>query len=153
MVGHRHQTGAGSGRGIAGGSMRIFLAFVLMIACTVVGNIFMKLGASVPLAERPLFGLVAWQSCAGVAVFAAAVIIYSILLQWMPLNVAQSFSAFQFVAVIIASAWFLGEPISGARWLGIVLIVAGIIAVGMSGGLFESSASSRSAAGSSQQAS
>jgi drug/metabolite transporter (DMT)-like permease len=117
--------------------MRIFLAFVLMIACTVVGNIFMKLGASVPLAERPLFGLVAWQSCAGVAVFAGAVIIYSILLQWMPLNVAQSFSAFQFVAVIIASAWFLGEPISGARWLGIVLIVAGILAVGMSGALFE----------------
>jgi drug/metabolite transporter (DMT)-like permease len=117
--------------------MRIFLAFVLMIACTVVGNIFMKLGASVPLAERPLFGLVAWQSCAGVSVFAAAVIIYSILLQWMPLNVAQSFSAFQFVAVIIASTWFLGEPISGARWLGIVLIVAGILAVGMSGGLFE----------------
>ena len=117
--------------------MRIFLAFALMIACTVVGNIFMKLGASVPLADRPLFGLVAWQSCAGVAVFAAAVIIYSILLQWMPLNVAQSFSAFQFVAVIIASAWFLGEPISGARWLGIVLIVAGIIAVGISGGIFE----------------
>jgi drug/metabolite transporter (DMT)-like permease len=130
--------------------MRIFLAFVLMIACTVVGNIFMKLGASVPLVDRPLFGIVAWQSCAGVAVFAGAVIIYSILLQWMPLNVAQSFSAFQFVAVIIASAWFLGEPISGARWLGIVLIVAGILAVGMSGGLFEPNASSRSAAGTSQ---
>jgi drug/metabolite transporter (DMT)-like permease len=130
--------------------MRIFLAFVLMIACTVVGNIFMKLGASVPFADRPLFGIVAWQSCAGVAVFAGAVIIYSILLQWMPLNVAQSFSAFQFVAVIIASAWFLGEPISGARWLGIVLIVAGILVVGMSGGLFEAAASSRSAAGSSQ---
>ena len=130
--------------------MRIFLAFVLMIACTVVGNIFMKLGASVPLVDRPLFGIVAWQSCAGVAVFAGAVIIYSILLQWMPLNVAQSFSAFQFVAVIIASAWFLGEPISGARWLGIVLIVAGILAVGMSGSLFEPNASSRSAAGTSR---
>ena len=133
--------------------MRIFLAFVLMIACTVVGNIFMKLGASVPLVDRPLFGIVAWQSCAGVAVFAGAVIIYSILLQWMPLNVAQSFSAFQFVAVIIASAWFLGEPISGARWLGIVLIVAGILAVGMSGSLFEPNASSRSAAGPSRHAS
>src|SRR5258706_157654 len=84
----------------------------LMIACTVIGNIFMKLGASVPFAERPLFGIVAWQSCAGVAVFAAAVIIYSIVLQWMPLNVAQSFAAFQFVAVIVASARFLGEPIS-----------------------------------------
>ena len=129
--------------------MRLFLAFALMIACTVAGNIFMKIGASVPLLDR-IFGIVAWQSCAGIAVFAAAVIIYSIVLQWMPLNVAQAFAASQFVAVIVASAWFLGEPISGARWLGIVLIVAGILAVGMSGGLFESSASSRSAAGSTQ---
>jgi drug/metabolite transporter (DMT)-like permease len=126
--------------------MRIFLAFVLMIAGTVAGNIFMKLGASVPLADRPLFGIVAWQSCAGVAVFAAAVIIYSILLQWMPLNVAQSFAALQFVAVIIASTWFLGEPISLLRWLGIGLIVAGIVAVGMGGGLVEPTATGGSAA-------
>jgi len=135
------------------GIMRIFFAFVLMIACTVIGNIFMKLGASVPFAERPLFGIVAWQSCAGVAVFAAAVIIYSIVLQWMPLNVAQSFAAFQFVAVIVASAWFLGEPISGVRWLGIALIVAGILAVGMSGGLFERAARGGSVAESGRQAS
>ena len=126
--------------------MRIFLAFVLMISCTVVGNIFMKLCASVPLGERPLFGIVAWQSCAGVAVFAGAVIIYSILLQWMPLNVAQSFAAFQFIAVILASAWFLGEPISPARWVGIALIVAGIFAVGASGGLFEPTTRERSPA-------
>ena len=133
--------------------MRIVLAFALMIACTVVGNIFMKLGASVPLADRPLFGILAWQSCAGIAVFAAAVVIYSIVLQWMPLNVAQSFAAFQFVAVIVASAWFLGEPISGARWLGIVLIVAGIIAIGMSGGLFEPTHAGDTASASSRPAS
>jgi multidrug transporter EmrE-like cation transporter len=126
--------------------MRILLAFAVMIACTVIGNIFMKLGASVPLADRPLFGIVAWQSCAGVAVFVAAVIIYSILLQWMPLNVAQSFAALQFVAVIIASTWFLGEPISLLRWLGIGLIVAGIVAVGMGGGLVEPTATGGSAA-------
>jgi len=133
--------------------MRIFFAFVLMIACTVIGNIFMKLGASVPFAERPLFGIVAWQSCAGVAVFAAAVIIYSIVLQWMPLNVAQSFAAFQFVAVIVASAWFLGGRRSIVNKLGIALIVAGILAVGMSGGLFEGAAGGGSVAESGRQAS
>jgi drug/metabolite transporter (DMT)-like permease len=53
----------------------------------------------------------------------------------MPLNVAQSFAALQFVAVILASAWFLGEPISGVRWLGIALIIAGILTVGISGGV------------------
>src|SRR5437763_12543122 len=132
--------------------MRLFLAFALMIACTVAGNIFMKIGASVPLLDR-IFGIVAWQSCAGIAVFAAAVIIYSIVLQWMPLNVAQAFAASQFVAVIVASAWFLGEPISGARWLGIVLIVAGIIAVGVSGGIFEPTHAGDTASASSRPAS
>jgi drug/metabolite transporter (DMT)-like permease len=67
--------------------------------------------------------------------------------------VAQSFAAFQFVAVIVASAWFLGEPISGVRWLGIALIVAGILAVGMSGGLFEGAAGGGSVAESGRQAS
>ena len=133
--------------------MRIFLAFILMMVCTVVANIFMKLGASVPFGDRSLFGIIAWQSCAGVGAFAGAVIVYSILLQWMPLNVAQSFAALQFIAVIIAAAWFLGEPISGVRWLGIALIVAGILAVGVSGGLVEPAGSANSAASSSRPAS
>lgn len=125
--------------------MRIMLGFVLMIGLTAVGNVLMKLGASVPLADRPLFGMVAWQSCAGIAIFAAAVIVYAILLQWLPLNMAQSFAAFQFVAVIIASAWFLGEPISLSRWFGIGLIAAGILTVAVSGTASEHSLGGASA--------
>jgi drug/metabolite transporter (DMT)-like permease len=117
--------------------MRIVIGFALMISLTAIGNILMKLGASVPLAERPILGIVAWQSCAGVAIFAGAVIVYAFLLQWLPLSVAQSFAAFQFVAVILASAWFLGEPISLSRWLGIALITIGILTVGVTGRVAE----------------
>ena len=127
--------------------MRIILGFVLMIGLTAVGNILMKLGASVPLAERPIFGIVAWQSCAGIAIFAGAVIVYAFLLQWLPLSVAQSFAAFQFVAVILASAWFLGEPISLSRWLGIALITIGIVTVGVTGRVAEPALPGGSAAG------
>ena len=126
--------------------MRIILGFVLMIGLTAVGNILMKLGASVPLAERPIFGIVAWQSCAGIGIFAGAVIVYAFLLQWLPLSVAQSFAAFQFVAVILASAWFLGEPISLLRWLGIALITIGIVTVGVTGRVAEPALQSGSAA-------
>ena len=117
--------------------MPIILGFGVMIICTAGGNILMKLGASVPFVERPILGLIAWQSCAGVAIFGATVTIYAVLLQYVPLNVAQSFAALQFVAVIVASAWFLHEPISLTRWVGIGLIVAGILAVGMSGTIAE----------------
>jgi drug/metabolite transporter (DMT)-like permease len=114
-------------------AMRIALAFIVMIAFTAVANVLMKMGALVPVANRPIFGLLAWQSCAGIAVFGGAVIIYSFLLQWLPLNVAQSFAALQFIAVIVASAYFLAEPISLGRWIGITLIAAGILTVGLSG--------------------
>jgi drug/metabolite transporter (DMT)-like permease len=117
--------------------MRIVLGFVLMIGLTAIGNILMKLGASVPLSERPILGLIAWQSCAGIAIFAAAVVVYAILLQWLPLSVAQSFAALQFVAVILASSWILGEPISLPRWIGIALIAIGIVTVGISGRVAE----------------
>lgn len=112
---------------------RFVLPFAIMVGCTAAANILMKLGASAPVAERTIFGLVAWQSCAGIAVFGGALAIYAVLLQWLPLNVAQSFAALQFIAVIVASAYFLAEPISLGRWIGIALIAAGILTVGLSG--------------------
>ena len=133
--------------------MRIILGFVLMIGLTAFGNILMKLGASVPLAARPILGVVAWQTFAGIAIFAAAVIVYAILLQWLPLSVAQSFAALQFVVVIIASAWYLGEPIPLSRWLGIALIAAGILTVSVSGKVSERPPGGGVAAGSSSRAS
>jgi len=113
--------------------MKTALCLSGMIFFTALANILLKLGASVPAAERP-FGLFAWQSCAGVAAFGASLLIYTELLQWLPLNVAQSLGASQFIAVIVASAWFLAEPIPVGRWIGIVLIAIGIATVGLSGG-------------------
>jgi hypothetical protein len=52
---------------------------------------------------------------------------YARVLRLLPLNVAQSYAAAQFIAVILASKLILGEPIPLARWAGISLIAAGII--------------------------
>jgi undecaprenyl phosphate-alpha-L-ara4N flippase subunit ArnE len=57
---------------------------------------------------------------------------YILVLQWLPLNVAQSFAAAQFIAVILASTWILSEPIGPGQWLGITLIAVGIAIVGWS---------------------
>jgi undecaprenyl phosphate-alpha-L-ara4N flippase subunit ArnE len=109
--------------------MRLVIGFILMIGCTVAANLFLKLGAQVPMAERTIVGVMDWRAIVGFAFFGAGGLIYSWILNWMPLNVAQSIAASQFVAVIIASAWLLGEPISVPRVLGIGLIVAGIVLV------------------------
>ena len=112
--------------------MKIFLAFAVMISCTVAANLMMKTGAMVPAQERFVLGLLSWKSLVGLCIFAIAALIYAWLLQWVPLNVAQSFAAAQFIAVILASALVLSEDISLSRWIGILLIATGIIVVGLS---------------------
>jgi drug/metabolite transporter (DMT)-like permease len=105
--------------------------FAAMIAFTVAANLMLKLGAGVPEAQRVLFGLFGWESLAGLALFGCSGIVYAFLLRRVPLNVAVSFTAAQFVGVIIAASLVLGEPISPARWLGIACISFGILLVGL----------------------
>jgi undecaprenyl phosphate-alpha-L-ara4N flippase subunit ArnE len=107
-----------------------FLAFTVMIGCTVAANLFMKIGASAPGPQRLIAGLLDWRLVVGLAFFGCAGIVYAWLLRWVALNVAQSFAAAQYVAVIIASAYLLSEQISLVRWAGIALIATGIIVVG-----------------------
>jgi len=109
--------------------VRLILGFILMIGCTVAANLFLKLGAEVPAAERTVAGVVDWRTVAGFAFFGAGGVIYSWILNWMPLNVAQSIAASQFIAVIVASALLLGEPIPLPRLFGIGFIVVGIVLV------------------------
>jgi drug/metabolite transporter (DMT)-like permease len=107
------------------------LGFAAMVACTVAANLMLKLGAGVPEAQRILFGLLGWKSAAGLALFGCGGIVYAILLRRVPLNVAVSFTAAQFVGVVIAAGLVLGEPISPARWMGIACISLGIVVVGL----------------------
>ena len=64
------------------------LGFVAVIACTVAANLMLKLGASVPEAQRVLFGLLGWKSAAGLALFGCGGIVYALLLRRVPLNIA-----------------------------------------------------------------
>ncbi len=111
--------------------IRIAGVFLLMISCTVCGNVLMKQGAMVPASQRILLGIMGWRTFFGFGVFLIAGLLYSWLLRWVPLNVAQSFASLQFVAVILASALFLAEPIPPARWIGIAFILVGIVIVGL----------------------
>lgn len=111
--------------------MKLLLAFVLMISCTVAANLLMKEGASNQgLSQDFVARLFSWQVVVGLSFFGAAAVIYVLILTWLPLNVAQSFAAAQFIAVIVASWLFLAEPINSLQWSGIALIAFGIALVG-----------------------
>lgn len=113
--------------------MKIFIAFLLMISCTVAANLLMKTGAAAQGVPQEFVAKVfSWQVLTGLAFFGTAAVIYVLILTWLPLNVAQSFAAAQFVAVIFAARFFLSEPINGPQWAGIALIALGIGIVGWS---------------------
>ena len=122
--------------------MKVLLGFTVMIGCTVAANLLMKMGAMTQIQQR-LFGVVDWKTLVGLGSFAAAALIYARILAFLPLNIAQSFAAAQFVAVILASDIFLSEPIPAGRWLGIALISLGIIIVSVTGGVSVASNVSR----------
>jgi drug/metabolite transporter (DMT)-like permease len=112
--------------------MKLLAAYVAMISLTVTANLLLKSGAAaLGTAANNLLDLLNWRVVAGLASFALGAFFYVLILTRLPLNVAQSFAALQFVAVILASWLILGEPIGGLRWVGIMLIVGGIALVGM----------------------
>src|SRR5436190_21841187 len=111
-------------------SPQTWVGFATMVCLTVAANLMLKIGASKPATERVVFGVLSWKSVGGLALFGCAGLLYAFVLRSVPLNLAQAFTASQFVGVILAGAFILGEPISPARWAGIACIGCGIALVG-----------------------
>jgi drug/metabolite transporter (DMT)-like permease len=110
---------------------KALVGFAGVISFTVAANLMLKIGAAAPPAERVFFGVLGWKSAAGLALFGCGGILYAVLLRSISLNLAQVFAASQFVGVVLAAGWVLGEPISMARWVGIAFVSLGILLVGL----------------------
>jgi drug/metabolite transporter (DMT)-like permease len=63
--------------------------------------------------------------------YALALGSYLVLLSRVPLNVATSIAALNFVAVLVAARVVFGEPIPALRYLGFACILLGIYIVGL----------------------
>ena len=116
--------------------MKTLLTVAGMITFTVIANLLLKTGAVMGRESGGAWWeqVLNWRIAAGFASFAVAALFYTTVLRDVPLNLAQSFTAAQFVAIVLASALVLDEPISGMRWAGMGLIALGIAIVGWSQG-------------------
>jgi drug/metabolite transporter (DMT)-like permease len=92
----------------------------------------MKLGADATASRDLLARLMNWRLILGVSLFAGAVIFYTLLLELVPLNLAQSLTVLQFAGVNIAAIVLLGESVSPVRILGFALIALGLLLVAAS---------------------
>lgn len=120
--------------------MTIIMLLVIMVICTVTGNVLLKTGATKAALVRAAAPEYHWsqeitalfnlQIITGTLAFAAGLLFYLYCLQRLPLNVVQSFAAAQFVATILAAVFVLSEQIGQLQWAGIFLISGGIFLVG-----------------------
>ena len=115
-------------------TLTIVLWFILSIACDVVGQLCLKLGADkLPeggnLREMAVaLGRSGW-ALAGVATYAAEFFIWLRILAEVPLSIAFPIASANFLAISLASAVFLGERVGRRQWLGSFLITCGVIIV------------------------
>jgi drug/metabolite transporter (DMT)-like permease len=73
-----------------------------------------------------LGGVANLKTLADLAGFGFAFLLYSLLLQRLALNLAQTILTLPYVCVIVAAAVFLNEPISAVRWMGMLLSSAAL---------------------------
>lgn len=111
--------------------MIIFLGFLFTILFAVAGQVMLKVGATSLNLEHgfSLQTVLNKYLLLGLLCFGSAFLCYTWLLRFVPLSVAHSIAAFQFVGVILASFIVLNEPMTLTRGVGILLISAGIFIV------------------------
>jgi drug/metabolite transporter (DMT)-like permease len=55
---------------------------------------------------------------------------YTLVLSWADFSFVQPASSFAYAIVALLGHYFLGEFVSTTRWIGILIICAGVLAVG-----------------------
>jgi undecaprenyl phosphate-alpha-L-ara4N flippase subunit ArnE len=68
---------------------------------------------------------------AGIAAFVIEAIFWTWTLYLLPLNIAFPMGSLCFAGVAVGAAYFLHEPVSRVRWLGIAMILLGVGLLGM----------------------
>jgi uncharacterized membrane protein len=108
---------------------------VLTIVTNVAGNSFLTRGMQElgGVGNSPLALIAAlfhpWVAL-GVILLIAWTLTHMALLSWADLSYVMPVTAFSYVMTAFAARLFLGENISYARWIGIVLVTAGVTLVG-----------------------
>ena len=113
------------------------LVSAIFILSTVAANLLQKkaveslgpvAGVSLALLRRLLASPYLWG---GMGAYSLALCMYLVLLSRLPLNVATSITAANFVAILLAARVVLGEPIPALRYVGFACIVAGLCIVSL----------------------
>lgn len=108
-------------------------SIVLMLICTIfvsVGQLFYKLGSEKVTGIISLFNVFV---IIGLFSYFFGSILYVIALKKGELSVLAPLLALNYVWVVLLSIIFLGESINILRWMGIFLVIVGVMVIGTGG--------------------
>ena len=71
-----------------------------------------------------------WQVILGLVLFALSAVTWLVVISRVPLSFAYPFAGITYVLLALFSKFVLREHVPHLRWLGVALIVAGIVVVG-----------------------
>lgn len=103
---------------------------LLKVGMTVVGPIDGARARRLPSLLRDVASV--WQVYVGLVLYACSAALWILALATVPLSVAYPFLGLSYVGIAVLSVAMLGEWLTPAQWLGIVLVVVGVIAVATS---------------------
>lgn len=119
--------------------MRVILALAVLISGSTGGEIAITHGMKAtgePASLRPaaLLKFLGRAVCNGwfwVGIPLMALSFYSllVLLSWEPISLVIPASALSYVVGTLGAKYILGEQVSAARWVGVVLVCAGVALV------------------------
>jgi drug/metabolite transporter (DMT)-like permease len=111
--------------------LKTWICAIVVILSNVFGNFFMKRGMTGPL-ETPLEYITVMfrpYVALGVGLLILWMLSRMALFSWADLSYVVPVTAIGYVLVAIVGHVLLGEEISGRRWAGIALIMAGVALV------------------------
>lgn len=117
------------------------IPFILLsVIIVVIGQIFVKKGlnslgdidfSSGIISSYMNIFLCPWVVL-GVLVYSLGILLWLYVLTKVDLSYAYPFLGLTFVFVTLGSRWFLGEPISFIRWIGVLTIFFGVMLISKS---------------------
>lgn len=109
--------------------------FLASVLCDVAGQLCFKRGAreledATGHARRGLLALFLepWV-LAGIAVYAVEIVVWLRILSLVPLSIAFPIASLNYLAITLASRFWLGERVTAHRWAGAALVTAGVVLV------------------------
>jgi multidrug transporter EmrE-like cation transporter len=68
----------------------------------------------------------------GLALFGVSALFWLVVLSRVPLSVAYPFVGLSYIAIVVGARVILGENVPPLRWVGVLVVAAGIAIVGLS---------------------